>query len=114
MAGQADVLLVPESELFHQYRTQIAALAVQSRLPTVALFRDFAEARCLVAYGPNLQDLGRRAAVYVDKVLKGAKPAALPVEQPAKLQLVINLKTAQVLGLPLPPSFLSRADEVIH
>jgi putative tryptophan/tyrosine transport system substrate-binding protein len=113
VAGQADILLVPESELFHQYRTQIAALAVQRRLPTVALFRDFAEAGCLIAYGPNLQDLGRRAAVYVDKLLKGVTPATLPVEQPAKLELVINLKTAKALGLTLPPSFLARADEVI-
>jgi ABC-type uncharacterized transport system substrate-binding protein len=114
VAGQADVLLVPESELFHQYRTQIAALAVQTRLPTVALFRDFAEAGCLIAYGPNRQDLGRWVAAYVDKLLKGAIPAALPVGQPAKLELVINLKTAKALGLTLPPSFLARADEVIQ
>ncbi|HSF33102.1 MAG TPA: ABC transporter substrate-binding protein [Candidatus Tectomicrobia bacterium] len=114
LAGQADVMLVPESELFHQYRTQIAALAVQTRLPTVALFRDFAEAGCLIAYGPNLQDLGRWVAVYVDKLLKGATPAALPVGQPAKLELVINLKTAKALGLTLPASFLARADKVIQ
>jgi putative tryptophan/tyrosine transport system substrate-binding protein len=112
-AGRADVLLIPESELFHQSRTQIATLAVQRRLPTVALFRDFAEAGCLIGYGPNLQALARRAAVYVDKLLKGATPAALPVEQPAKLELVVNLTTAKALGLTLPPAFLARADEVL-
>jgi ABC-type uncharacterized transport system substrate-binding protein len=112
-AGKPDVLLIPESELFHQYRTQIAALAVQRRLPTVALFRDFAEAGCLIAYGPNLQALARRAAVYVDKLLKGATPAALPVEPPAKPELVVNLTTAKALGLILPPLFLTRADAVL-
>jgi putative ABC transport system substrate-binding protein len=80
----------------------------------VALFRDFAEAGCLIAYGPNLQHLGRWVAVYVDKLLKGATPAALPVGQPVKLELVINLKTAKALGLTLSPSFLARADEVIQ
>jgi putative ABC transport system substrate-binding protein len=69
---------------------------------------------CLIGYGPNLQALARLAAVYVDKLLKGAKPATLPVEQPAKLELVVNLKTAKTLGLTLPPSFLARADEVIQ
>jgi ABC-type uncharacterized transport system substrate-binding protein len=112
-AGRADVLLIPESELFHQSRTQIAALAVQHRLPTVALFRDFAEAGCLIAYGPNLQALARRAAVYVDKLLKGATPAALPVEPPAKPELVINRTTAKALGLTLPPALLARADAVL-
>ena len=112
-AGQADVLLIPESELFHQSRTQIAALAIQPRLPTIALLRDFAEAGCLIGYGPNLQTLARRAAVYVDKLLKGATPAALPVEQPAKLELVVNLTTAKALGLMLPPAFLARADAVL-
>jgi putative tryptophan/tyrosine transport system substrate-binding protein len=113
VAGRADVLLIPESELFHQSRTRIAALAVQHRLPTVALLRDFAEAGCLIAYGPNLQALARRAAVYVDQLLKGATPAALPVEPPAKLELVVNRTTAQALGLTLPPAFLARADAVL-
>jgi ABC-type uncharacterized transport system substrate-binding protein len=112
-AGRAGVLLIPESELFHQSRTQIAALAIQHRLPTIALLRDFAEAGCLIGYGPNLQALARRAAVYVDKLLKGATPAALPVEQPAKLELVVNLMTAKALGLTLPPAFLARADAVL-
>lgn len=113
VAGQADVLLIPESELFHQSRTQIAALAIQHRLPTVALFRDFAEAGCLIGYGPNLQALARRAAVYVDQLLKGTMPTALPVEPPAKLELVVNLTTAKALGLTLPPAFLARADAVL-
>ncbi len=112
-AGRADVLLIPESERFHQARSQIATLAVQHRLPTVALFRDFAEAGCLIGYGPNLQALARRAAVYVDKLLQGATPAALPVEQPAKPELVVNLTTAKALGLTLPPAFLARADAVL-
>jgi putative tryptophan/tyrosine transport system substrate-binding protein len=112
-AGRADVLLIPESELFHRSRTRIAALAVQHRLPTVALFRDFAEAGCLIGYGPNLQALARRAAVYVDQLLKGATPAALPVEQPAKPELVVNRTTAKALGLALPPAFLARADAVL-
>jgi putative ABC transport system substrate-binding protein len=113
VAGRADVLLIPESELFHQSRAQIAALAIQHRLPTVALFRDFAEAGCLIGYGPNLQVLARRAAIYVDKLLKGATPAALPVEPPAKLELVVNLTTAKAVGLTLPSAFLARADAVL-
>jgi putative ABC transport system substrate-binding protein len=110
--GQADALIVPGSGLFAMHASRIATLALQSRLPTLGLAREFAEAGCLIAYGPNVADMFRRAATYVDKILKGAKPADLPVEQPAKFELVINLKTAQALGLTIPPSLLLQADEV--
>ena len=93
---------------------QICKLALQRRLPTVAFGRIFADAGCLMYYGENLGDMCHRAAVYVDKILKGAKPGDLPVEQPTKFELVINLKTAKALGLTIPPSLLGRADEVIQ
>jgi len=110
--GQADALIVPGSGLFAMHASRIATLALQNRLPTLGLAREFAEAGCLIAYGPNVADMFRRAATYVDKILKGAKPADLPVEQPAKFELVINLKTAQALGLTISPSLLPQADEV--
>jgi putative ABC transport system substrate-binding protein len=102
-----DPLLLP-------HRTRIADLAVTNRLPTASDRREYVEAGCLVSYGANQHDLHRRAAYYVDKILKGAKPAELPVEQPTKFELVINLKTAKALGLTIPPSVLARADEVIE
>jgi putative ABC transport system substrate-binding protein len=95
-------------------RTRIVAFAAQSRLPAVFPDRDFAEAGGLMTYGPNLAANFRRAAYYVDRILKGAKPADLPVEQPMKLELVLNLKTAQALGLTIPPTLLFQADEVIR
>ena len=94
-------------------RTRLVAFAAQSRLPAIFPDREFAEAGGLMTYGPNLVANFRRAAYYVDHILKGAQPADLPVEQPMKLELVINLKTAQALGLALPPSILFQADEVI-
>jgi putative ABC transport system substrate-binding protein len=99
--------------LFYQ-RRRLADLAAKNRLPTVFSVRDYADAGGLMSYGPNLADLFRRAATYVDKILKGAKPADLPVEQPTKFELVINLKTAKALGLTIPPSLLQRADEIIQ
>ena len=93
---------------------EITALATQHRLPTIGGTKAFAEAGGLLAYGPNLPDLYRRAATYVDKLLKGAKPADLPIEQPTRFELVVNLKTAKALGLTIPPAVLARADEAIE
>jgi putative ABC transport system substrate-binding protein len=94
-------------------RSQIAALAAERRLPAVYGVREYAEAGGLLVYGANLLDLERRAATYVDKILKGTKPGDLPVEQPTKFELIINLKTAETLGITIPPILLFQADEVI-
>ncbi len=100
--------------MFYAERTRIAELAAQSRLPGIYGGKEFAEAGGLMTYGIDIHESFRRAATYVDKILKGAKPADLPVEQPNKFELVINLKTAKALGLTIPPSLLQRADEVIQ
>jgi ABC-type uncharacterized transport system substrate-binding protein len=111
---RAGGVLVLTSSMFYAERTRIAELAAQNRLPAIYGVKEFAEAGGLMTYGINLHESFRRAATYVDKILKGAKPADLPVEQPTKFELVINLKTAKALGLTVPPSLLARADEVIH
>jgi len=107
-------LLVLGDAMVFEHRRRFAELAATSRLPTMHNIRPFVEAGGLMAYGPNTPDIRRRAAVYVDKILKGAKPADLPVEQPTKFDLVINLKTAEALGLTIPPTLLFQADEVIR
>ena len=107
------LLLVADS-IFILHRTRLADLAARSRLPAAYGGRENVEAGGLMSYGPSVRDLFRRAATFVDKILKGAKPADLPVEQPTKFELVINLKTAKALGLTIPPSVLIRADEVIQ
>jgi putative ABC transport system substrate-binding protein len=112
--ARADALLLLPSFVFNSYRTEIAAIAAKSRLPAVSYQKEFVEEGGLVSYGTSFTDLFRRAATYVDKILKGANPADLPVEQPTKFELVINLKTAKALGLTIPQSVLARADEVIQ
>jgi putative ABC transport system substrate-binding protein len=112
--GRADAVLVLGTAVFISQRKHMAALAAQSRLPAIYSQREYTADGGLVAYGPNITDLFRRAATYVDKILKGAKPADLPVEQPTKFELVINMKTAKALGLTIPQSVLIRADEVIQ
>ncbi len=111
---RADAVIVLPDTVLLDHRTRIADHAVRRRLPTVSGQSEQAEGGGLLAYGPSISDGVRRAATYVDKILKGAKPADLPVEQPTKFELVINLKTAKALGLTIPPSLLQRADEVIQ
>jgi ABC-type uncharacterized transport system substrate-binding protein len=100
--------------VFDSHRRRLVDLAAKNQLPTVYAGKGWAEDGGLMSYGPDFADLFRRAATYVDKILKGAKPADLPVEQPTKFELVINLKTANALGLTIPPSLLARADQVIE
>ena len=111
---RADALLVNGTSTFLAHRATLAELAVKGRLPTMYSFRENVEAGGLMAYAVNMRDFVERAASYVDKILKGAKPADLPIEQPTKFELVINLKTAKALGLRIPQSVLTRADAVIQ
>jgi putative ABC transport system substrate-binding protein len=114
VAAGAEGLTILPSGIFWNERAQVVALAAKTRLPAIYEVRDFTEAGGLFSYGPNVVDNFRRAAWYVDQILKGAKPADLPIEQPTKFELVVNLKTARELGLTIPPSILARADEVIE
>ena len=112
--ARAGALTVLTSNMFVTERRRLVDLAAKSRLPAVYNVREFVDAGGLMSYGPDLADLYQRAATYVDKILKGAMPGGLPVEQPTKFELVINLKTAKALGLTISPLLLGRADEVIH
>ena len=111
--GRADAVLTLTSIMLLNHRTQVAELAVKSRLPAINPQTEYTEAGGLMYYGANILDLHRRAALHVDKILKGAKPADLPVEQPKKFEFVINLKTAKQIGLTILPNVLARADKVI-
>jgi putative ABC transport system substrate-binding protein len=112
--ARAGALAVLPSAMFFTARRRLVDLTAKNRLPAVYVQREFVDTGGLMAYGPSLADLFRRAATYVDKILKGAKPGDLPVEQPTKFDLIINLKTAKALGLTIPPSLLLRADQVIE
>jgi putative tryptophan/tyrosine transport system substrate-binding protein len=110
----AEALIVPGDGVFLSEKSRVVELAASHKLPAIYQNREFVPIGGLMSYGPDLKDSWRRAATYVDKILKGAKPADLPVEQPTKFELVVNLKTAQALGLTIPPSILAGADEVIE
>jgi putative ABC transport system substrate-binding protein len=114
MRARAGALSVLATPLFESHRRRLVDLAAKNRLPTVYPFRVWAEVGGLMSYGPDIVDLYRGTAIYVDKILKGARPSDLPVEQPTKFELVINLKTAKTFGLTIPPSLLLRANQVIE
>jgi putative ABC transport system substrate-binding protein len=114
MRQRPDAILALTDPLILFRAARLAEFALSNRLPSISFFREFALAGGLMSYGPNLVELVRRSAWYVDKILKGTKPADLPVEQPTKFELVINLKTAKALGLTIPPSVLGRADQIIE
>jgi putative ABC transport system substrate-binding protein len=111
---RAQAFVVMSDGVLFNYRIQIAGMALQNLLPGASTQREYADAGLLLSYGVDFSDLFRRSAGFVDKIFKGAKPADLPVEQPTKFDLVINLTTAKALGLEFPPSLLARADQVIE
>ncbi len=112
--GRADAALVLAGSILNSHRAQVVELGAKSRLPAIYPYPEYLEDGGLITYSVNFTDLFRRAATYVDKILKGARPADLPVEQPTKFELVINLKTAKQIGLTIPPNVLARADRVIR
>jgi ABC-type uncharacterized transport system substrate-binding protein len=114
LKGRAEALHLASDQLLSNNRLQINTMALAARLPTMHTFRALVESGGLMFYGPNFEHMFRRAAELVDKILRGAKPADIPVEQPTKFELVINMKTAKALGLDVPPMLLARADEVIE
>jgi putative ABC transport system substrate-binding protein len=113
MKERAEAVIIVQSGVAFANRAKLLGLASKHRLPSMCEDSDWSAAGCLMSYGPDVSQLGRRGAYFVDKVLKGAKPADLPVEQPTKFELVINLKTAKQIGLTIPPNVLARADRVI-
>jgi putative ABC transport system substrate-binding protein len=113
-SGRAEAVLSSASPVLWRERARIAEQAAKYRLPVVGPFREFAEAGALFTYGVNLSEMYRHAALHVDKILRGAKPTDLPIEQPTRFEMVVNLRTAKILGLTIPPSVLVRADEVIE
>jgi putative ABC transport system substrate-binding protein len=114
LKSRADALYPVGDALVNTNRIRIMTLALAARLPTVCGLREYAEASDLMSYGPKFTDLFRRAAEIVDKILRGAKPGDIPVEQPTKFELIINLTTARALGIEMPPTLLARADELIE
>ena len=114
LKDRADALYVVGDALVATHHIQINALALTGRLPTIHVVREFAEAGGLMSYGANFADLFRRTADFVDKILRGTKPSEIPVEQPTRFELIINMKTAKALGLDIPTTVLARADEVIE
>jgi putative ABC transport system substrate-binding protein len=111
--GAESIIVLPDP-MFNAHRAELVQLIGQSRLPAIYMETGFVAAGGLMSYGPNLEDMFRRSADYLDKILRGAKPADLPVEQPTRFELIVNLKTAKALGLTIPPLLLARADEVIE
>jgi putative ABC transport system substrate-binding protein len=111
---RASALITFPSPMLYSERSRLVGLAAKHRLPAMFNAREFVELGGLIAYGASIPDLNRRSAIYVDKILKGAKPGDLPIEQPTKFELLINAKTAKTLALIIPPSMLARADEVIE
>jgi putative ABC transport system substrate-binding protein len=114
MKERMEAFVILGDAVLFNYRGQIAEMAMRNRLPAVSGFKEIAEAGLLLTYGANVRDLFRRSAIFVDKILKGAKPTDLPVEQPTKFELVVNLNTVKALDVVVPPSLLLRADEVIE
>jgi len=112
--GRAGAVLTLTSPILLSQRAQLAELAVKNRLPAIYAQSEFVQDGGLMTYGPSINDLFRRAATYVDKILKGTKPSDLPIEQPMKFELVINLKAAKQIGVTIPPNVLARADKVIR
>jgi putative ABC transport system substrate-binding protein len=111
---QVEALMVPPDTTFFTVRKRIGELVATARMPSIYGFREHVQAGGLMSYGPDPREMYRRAGTYVDKILRGAKPADLPVEQPTKIELIINVRTAKALGLDVPTTLLARADEVIE